>query len=198
MAIPDINFKTYLTSGSGTGSDGGGSQNDPDSSLGGWRSTTEVSPTIGNLFEVYTQAQLSSSTRYRCICLYMDHGSASQAISRLASEHLSSLKSGMTVTYGIQTNDSTTVAPTCTDTTAPAGITFVSIQASTGDDTADHTTAEPIGPLNSAGDGSTDLTLDNAKRVFVYIKIVCSGASGAFDNGVDNRIGLRSIGTDSI
>lgn len=196
MAIPSANFKTYLTG--AVSSDGGGAQNDPDSSLGPWRSTTEVSPTIGNLFEVYTQGQLTASTRYRCICLFMDHATATETISRLVSEHISSLKANMTITYGMKTMDSTTAAPTCTDTTAPAGITFFTPFASTGDDTADHSSARPIGPLNTDSDGSTDLTLDDSVRIFLYIKIVCASASGGFTDGVDNRIGYRNIGTDSI
>lgn len=196
MAIPDANFKTYLTG--AVGSDGGGAQNDPDSSLGPYRSTTAVSPTIGNLFEVYTAAQLTASTRYRLICLFMDHATAEETVSRFVSEFLSSLKSGMTVTFGMMTNDSSTAAPVCTDTVAPVGITFFSAFASTGDDTADHASARPLGPLNTDSDGSTDLTLDDSLRIFLYIKVVCSGATGGFTDGVDNRIGYRNIGTDSI
>ena len=58
MAIPDASFKSLLTG--PVGSDAGGPQNNPDDSLGPWASTTEVSLSIGNLYEEYSSAQLSS------------------------------------------------------------------------------------------------------------------------------------------
>lgn len=196
MAIPDANFKSYLTG--AVGSDGGGAQNDPDSSLGSYRSTTEISLTVGNLFEEYSVAQLSASTRYRCVCLVMDHVSAVQAAARIVAEGVAALKANMTVTFGMMTNDTTTAAPTCTDTTTPAGITFFTPFDSTGDATSDYTSARPLGPLNTDSDGSTDLDFDDDKRVFLYVKIVCAGATGAFTDGVDNLIGQLTTGTDSI
>ena len=200
MAIADAEFKTWLTSGNATGSDGGGAQNDADTSLGGWRSTTSMSLTIGNLFEIYTQGQLTTSTRYRCVALTNASVTGIRAAAKIVVESLSALKANMTVTFGMMTNDTTTVSPVCTDTTAPAGISFFAPFQSTGNDTSDYeqATARPLGPLNTDSDGITPLDFDDDKVIFLYIKIVCSGASGGFTDGVDNEITPRSIGTDNI
>jgi len=200
MSIPDADFKSWNTSGNATGSDGGAAQNNPDDSRGGWRSNSEMSLTIGNLFEIYTQAQLTASTRYRCIALTNANVTGVRAAAKMIVESLSALKSGLTVTFGMMTNDTSTVAPVCTDTTAPAGITFFTPFQSTGNDTSDYeqATARPLGPLNTDSDGSTLIDFDDDKVIFLYIKIVASGASGGFTDGVDNEITPRSLGTDSI
>ena len=198
MAIPNSDFKMFLTSGNATGSDGGSAQNDPDSSLGGWRSTTEVSATIGNLFELYTQAELSSSTRYRCVAITNINATGVRDAMRLVSTSLAALKTGLTVTFGIMTNDTSAVSPVCADTTAPTGITFRTMLASTGDNESDFSSAMKIGPLNTDSDDSTDLDFDDDMVLFLYIKIVASGASGAFTDGTDNIIGTRGLGTDTI
>ena len=196
MAIPDADFKTFLTG--AVGSDGGGAQNDPDSSLGPWRSTTEASLTLANLFEGYTSGQLTASTRYRWVALTNVNVTGVRNACRIISNDLTNLKTGLTVSFGIQTNDTSTSVPTCTDTTAPAGITFFTPVESTGIDITDYTTARPIGPLNADSDGSTDLNFDDSMVIFVCIRIVASGASGTFTDGVDNEITPRSIGFDTI
>lgn len=200
MAIPNANMLSFLTSGNATGSDGGASQNDPNSSTGGWRSTTEVSLTIGNLFELYTQAELSSSTRYRCVALVNTHATGVRDAMRLVSREVDALKSGLTVEFGVMTNDTSTVAPVGSDTVAPAGITFRSMFESTDDNESDYdeATAYRIGPLNTDSDNSTDLDFDDSMVLFLYIKVIASGASGAFIDGVDNLIGTRGLGTDTI
>jgi len=197
MAIPDANFKTWITDAAGTG-DGSGAQNSPDLSLGKWRSTTEVSLSVGNLFETYSTAELTASTRYRCVALTMDHATAEVTTPTLFAQYLTGLKSGMVATYGMMTNDTTTASPTCTDTVAPAGITFFTPFNETGDSTVDQAGGRPLGPLNTDSDGSTDLTQDDSIVIFLYIKIVSTGASGVFTDGVDNRIGIATAGTDSI
>lgn len=197
MAVPDINFLTLLTNPSGTG-DGSGAQNSPDDSLGGWASTTPVSLSVGNLFKTYSIPELTSSTRYRCVALKMDHATAEVTTPTLFAQYLTGLKSGMTATFGMMTNDTSTVSPVCTDTTAPAGITFFTPHNETGDSTVDQAAGRPLGPLNTDSDGSTYLTQDDSIVIFLYIKIVSSGASGVFTDGVDNRIGIATAGTDSI
>ena len=175
MAIPDADFKTFLTG--AVGSDGGGTQNDPDSSLGPWRSTTEVSLTIGNLFEDYSSAQLTSSTRYRCVALVNVNVTGVRNTCHVLARDFSALKTNLTLSFGMQTNDTSTAAPTCTDTTAPALITFFTPFESTGSDAADYSSARPIGPLNADSDDSTELNFDDSMVIFLYIRIVASGAS---------------------
>lgn len=199
MTIPAIDFKSWLTDTAGTG-DGSTSQNNPDDSLGGWRSDTPMSSNIGNLFERYTQAELASSTRYRCMALTNANVTGIRQEAKMIVNSLSALKSGLSVEFGIHTNDLTTVAPTCTDTVAPVGVTFFSLFESTGDDTNDYAeaTARPLGPLNADSDGTTLLGFDDSMVVFLYVKIICAGASGSLTNDVDNLITTRSLGTDSI
>ena len=198
MSIPEVNFKTYLTTGSAGTGDASEAQNTPDDSLGKYASTTEVSATIGNLFESYSPAQLTSSTRYRCIALKMDHASANVVTPKLVAQFLPSLKSGMVASYGMMSRDLLSASPVCTDTTAPAGITFFTPYNSVGDADLDFANGRPIGPLNTDSDGSTDLTQDDTMVTFLYIRIVSTGASGTFTDGVDNLIGSATSGIDSI
>lgn len=67
MSVLSSDIKFYLT---GAGSDGG-TQADPNLSLGGYRSSTEiVSAQINNLFDnISSQEANDGSTEYRCICV---------------------------------------------------------------------------------------------------------------------------------
>lgn len=67
MSVLSSDIKFYLT---GAGSDGG-AQADPNLSLGGYRSSTEiVSAQINNLFDnISSQEANDGSTEYRCICV---------------------------------------------------------------------------------------------------------------------------------
>lgn len=67
MSVLSSDIKFYLT---GAVSDGG-AQSDPNLSLGGYRSSTEiVSAQINNLFDNITSQEANDgSTEYRCICV---------------------------------------------------------------------------------------------------------------------------------
>lgn len=67
MSVQSTDIKFYLT---GALSDGG-EQADPDASLGGYRSSTEItSGAINNLFDNISSAEASAGdTEYRCICV---------------------------------------------------------------------------------------------------------------------------------
>ena len=197
MAVIQSNIKTYLTSGNSTGSHKGGAQSDPDSSIGGWCSTTAMSTTDGNLWELLGLSNLSSSTTYRCIAMMNENATDTLLTCRLLAEYIDDLASGITVSFGLQTNDLTTVAPVCADEdTAPTGITFFTPHEDTGVPLTDWSSAEPIGALNSAGDGATDLTLDDAKVIFIYIKLVCASVSASFD-GSNNILRANIVGSQA-
>ena len=67
MSVQQSDIKFYLT---GAGSDGG-SQSDPNASLGGYRSSSEItSGQLNNLIDNVSSAEASSGdTEYRCICI---------------------------------------------------------------------------------------------------------------------------------
>ena len=67
MSVQDTDIKFYLT---GAVSDGG-VQTDPDLSLGGYRSASEIiSGQLNNLFDNISSAEASAGdTNYRCVCV---------------------------------------------------------------------------------------------------------------------------------
>jgi len=67
MSVLQSDIKFYLT---GAVSDGG-AQSNPDASLGGYRSSTEImSGQLNNLFDNVSSAEASTGdTEYRCICV---------------------------------------------------------------------------------------------------------------------------------
>ncbi|MCK9325574.1 MAG: hypothetical protein M0P69_08740 [Bacteroidales bacterium] len=71
MAIVAADIKKYLT---GASSDGG-TQSDPDASLGGFRSSTVITDdSDNNIFDDVSGAEASAGdTEYRCICLKNEH-----------------------------------------------------------------------------------------------------------------------------
>lgn len=75
MAIVAGDLKKYLT---GAASDGG-TQTNPNSALGNYRSSTEITDnTDNNLFDDVSGAEASAGdTEYRCLCFKNTHGSLS-------------------------------------------------------------------------------------------------------------------------
>ena len=191
MAV-DVNI--YLTG--AVGSDGGGPQNDPNLSLGPYRSTTTLSSSDDNLFSKYTEAELVSSTRYRCVAIKAETTSDTISAGRVLANGFSSLPGSLAVEFGIQTNDNLTAAPTCTDSTAPAGITFFTPYDSTGVPATDYALSRLIGPLNLPGDNGSDLDLTPDDRIiFIYIKIVATNVSLLdWPNGTTQEITASLIG----
>ncbi len=198
MALSAGDFKTFLTSGNATGSDGGGAQADPDDSLGGWRSTTEMSLTAGNLWTDITLAQQLSSTLYRCVALTNVNATDVLETCHIVANFSDTLDTGITMTFGMHTNDTSTVAPvSASETAAPATITFFTPGESTGVDNTDYHNGRPLGPLNADSDDSTELTYDDDKVIFLYIKAVFSGANAGDWDGTNDKIGSRNIGVEA-
>lgn len=69
----DIKFKLTVNTTPGNGN----AQADPNDSIGGWMSSTEITDaTLHNLFDVITGAENAASTvDYRCIAIHNDHAS---------------------------------------------------------------------------------------------------------------------------
>ncbi len=195
--VTQSDIKTYLTSGNATGSHKGGSQNDPDTSLGGWCSTTEESTADGNLWELLGLDQLNASTTYRCIAMMNENSTDVLQTCRVVGEFIDDLASGISVEFGIQTNDLTTVAPVCADEeTAPTGINFFTPYEDTGVPGTDWVSGKPIGPLNSPQTGTTDLTLDDSAVIFIYIKLTLATVTATF-NGSNNILRANIIGSQA-
>jgi len=183
MAVIAGDFAFYRTTGNATGSDQASAQNDPNGSLGGWCSTTAMTTGANNLFDEWTSAQKSSSTLYRCFCVL--HTNATDVFNavRILAQDIDTYPTGVTIEIGWRFNDSTTVAPVCADeSTAPTGVTFYSLTEWTGTASTDYPLAKPLGPLNTANDGSTDVNMDDDKRIFIYIKFTCASVTDSLDS----------------
>ena len=184
MAVLPSEFRYHATTGSQTGSDLAGPQNDQEQWLGGWTATNEVAVALDNVFDRWTEAEKVSSTRYRCISWRHVNASDTAANIRFLADHFSSYPSGFGVKFGFFAADSSTVAPVCTDeNTAPAGINFFTPPQKTGVPATDHAAGMLVGPLNSAADGATELaTMDDDVRIFLFIEATCVGVTGSLDS----------------
>ena len=190
--------KTFLTNPSGTG-DKSDAQNDPDSSLGGWCSSTEMSLTIGNLWEKLSLDQLQSSTTYRCVCLANANTTDTLEECRVMSGDLTSFEAlGFSLEFGLGAYDTTTQAPNCADeNTPPAGVTFFAPHQAIGANQTDWSNARKIGALNTL-DNDTDITVDENVRTFLFIKLSCANVdAGSFD-GSNNLIPINVVGADGV
>ena len=177
--MADPTFSYNLT---GATSDLGGPQNDPSDSLGGYCSTTTYNETATNLFQRFSLTDKTSSTHYRCICLRNTDPLLNLEDARILIQDADTYPTGVTIKVGIQTNDTSTTAPTCTDTTPPAGITFVSLSEFIDNPAVDFANGYKLGPLNSPADGATDIDLSTASRVFVYLEITLSGVTATLND----------------
>lgn len=198
MSIIAAEFKPYLTSGSTSGTFQGGTNSNVDTSLGGQLSSSLLADERGNLWSSLTPTQLTGpTTLYRCIGFILDNATDQLEVAHLMSEELSTLPSGASVKFAVQTNDQLdTPCPVCAnENTAPVGLTFFSPFASTGDDEADYSSAYPIGPLNSAADGSTELTFDDSIVMFLYIELTLNGVTTTINS---SDIGYRLAGDESL
>jgi hypothetical protein len=182
MSFDLANIKWYFTTGDGADADFTIPQNDKTASTGGKCSTTEFVESIDNLFKERTAAQMLSSTFYSCLCVINGNESSFNA-AKFLSKDASTYPAGVTISVGVQTNDTDTAAPVMADQeTAPAGITFVELAEWTGSPFVDDSVAYPIGPLNSPADGATDLNIDADMRCFLYIKFELDTVATSLDD----------------
>lgn len=187
--------KTWLTLPSGS-SDGSGAQADPNDSLGKWRSTTEMSLTIGNLWTQLSLSQLSSSTTYRTVVLTNANITDTLEECRVMTDSVT-LVANMSVEFAVVGFDDLTASDFAADEdTAPTLVTFFTPYQATGTAGTDWGLAKKIGPINTYTN-TTDLTADEDLRIFLFIKLICAGVDAGAFNGTNNKIGIQVVGANA-
>lgn len=104
---------------------GGGSNTDPNASIGGAKSTTEVGAGMHNLFDVVSSAETTSGdTEYRCIYVHNEHATLTldNAVAYLTS-NTPSADTSVEIGVGAAAINGTETA-VANESTAPAGVTF--------------------------------------------------------------------------
>ncbi len=188
--------KTWLTTGSGGTADGD-PQADPDASFGKYRSSTEVSLTIGNLWTNLTLGQLANSTTYRCVCLTNANVTDELEECRLMAADTSTLISGMTVKFAAAAFDDVTAFESiANETTAPSSSTIFTPFESTGVPNTDWGSARKLGALNGYLN-TTDITADEDTRIFLFIELTCLNVDANSFDGANNKFGIRVVGADT-
>lgn len=124
MPIASTDIKFYLS--------GGGANSDPNASLGGAISTTEVvDATVHNLFDIVSSAEASAGdTEYRCIYVKNTHGSLTlqNAVAYLVSNTPSTdTEAAFAVGSAAIAGTEQTVG---NESTAPTGVTFQTLTGS--------------------------------------------------------------------
>lgn len=120
MAITSSDIKMYLSGGSGN--------TDPDSSLGGVISTTEVvTDTIENLFDNTTPDEAEvGDTEYRCVYIKNGHGTLTYSSAVVYMQSLTP-STDSSIEIGVGTSSMGGTEQTVADeNTAPTGVTFIS------------------------------------------------------------------------
>lgn len=162
MAVVASDLKIYLS--------GGGSNTDPNASIGGAVSSTEVSSTpMNNLFDNVSDAEaVAGDVEYRCV--YLSNDNATDTLNSAAVFIQSNTPSGdSTIAIGLDpagigNGTSTGVAATpANESTAPAGVTFST--------PADSASALAIGNLDAG----------EAQAVWIRRTISAGAASQASD-----------------
>ena len=194
MAIVSTDLKKYLT---GAGSDGG-SQSDPDASLGGYRSSTE--PTSGNdnaLFDDVSGAEASAGdTEYRCLVFKNTHGSLSLTAAKV---FFSADDSNSDTTYSIALERPATANLTdgaaqtiANESTVPSSINTTNHNG-TGSGVSDwvaSTSANSYASGVGVDLGAAGADLAPGDLIFVWIRRVI-GASAAAANAVSFTLTLQ-------
>ncbi len=194
MAIVDSDIKRHLT---GAASDGG-TQTDADSSLGNYRSSSEItSGNDNNLFDDVSGAQAQAGhTDYRCIALQNKH--ATLALTE-AKVYISTDDANSDTTYSIAVERPSTAGatngnaqgPVANENTAPTVNTTDHNGSGSGiSNWALSTAANSYANGISVQQGSHDDDLDVDEIIFVWIKRVI-GASASAANAVAFTITLE-------
>ncbi len=180
MAITASDLKKYLT---GATSDGG-AQSDPDSALGNYRSSTEVTDdSDNNLFDDVSGAEASAGdTEYRCICIKNTHGSLELQNAKVYLQE-SDVGTGNSVSFAVETpatanltdGNAQTIA---NESTAPSVNTTG--HNGTGSGISDWSTATDYAGGVGVDQGDHDANLGVGEIIFVWIKrVIGVGASAA-------------------
>lgn len=156
MPIVASDIKLYLS--------GGAANTDPNASLGGARSNTElVSGTIHNLFDKVTSGEAAAgTTEYRCIYVRNEHATLTwEDVAAFIASQTTSADTSVEIALGSSAINGTeqTIA---NETTAPTGVTFSA--------PADYATGLAIG----------NMAPDDHKAIWVK-RVVDAGAGVAND-----------------
>lgn len=185
MAIVAGDLKKYLT---GASSDGG-AQTNPNSALGNYRSSTEITDnTDNNLFDDVSGSEASAGdTEYRCICLKNTHGTLSLQNAKVwVSTNEANASTTLSLALEVPTGgDTNGYAQTIgTESTAPT--------VGSGNVSAWYATSALNSYANgiAVNQGSHDVNLDAGEIVFVWIKRVIS-ANAAAASGINFTIRLQ-------
>jgi len=178
MSIQPSDIKKYLT---GATSDGG-SQSDPDSSLGNYRSSTEiVNNNDNNLFDDVSGAESQAGNiEYRCICFKNTHSSLELQNAKV---YLSDVDvgSGNSIAFAVETpatgsETDGNAQSIANESTAPQVNT--TNHNGSGSGVSDWSTATSYNDGVPVSQGSHDANLGVGEIVFVWIRrTIQAGAS---------------------
>jgi len=185
MAISDSDIVIYLT---GATSDGG-SQADPDASLGNYRSSSTItSDADENLFDDVSGEEASDGdTEYRCYCVKNEHGSLDLTDAKV---YLSDSDIGgtNTVSFAVEVPETSNLTDgnaqtIANESTAPTSINTTGHNG-TGSGVSNWSTATTKSGGVALDIGAHDADLGSGEIIFVWVKrVIASGASAA--SGVD-------------
>ena len=188
--------KSWLTTGA-AGTADGDTQNDPDLSWGKFRSDTEISLTLGNLWTKLTLAQLAASITYRIICLTNANITDVLEECRVMSNLLDTLDGNISIRFGVAGFDDTTAFDSIADEdTPPSSVTFFDPFDATGVANTDWASARKIGPI-STYTNSAELTADEGLRIFLAIELTCANVNASAFDGTNNKFGIEVVGADA-
>ena len=190
MAITASDLVKYLT---GATADGG-TQADPNASLGNYRSSTEVvNNTTENLFDnVAGNESQSGDTEYRCICIKNTHASLELQNARIYLSE-SDIGSGNSVAFAVETpatgaETNGNAQSIADESTAPTVNT--TDHNGTGSGISGWSTAASYSAGVPVSQGAHDANLGVGEIVFVWIRrTIGAGATSA--TGVDFTIRIQ-------
>jgi len=191
MAIEEYHLVKSLT---GAASDGG-AQSDPNSSLGGYRSSTVITTNVdNNLFDDVSGAEAASGdTEYRCIAFQNKHASLELTNARVYLAE-SDIGSGNAISFAVEVpatanlTDGDAQGPVANESTAPTVNT--TDHNGTGSGISDWSTASDYAGGVPVSQGAHDANLGVDEVIFVWIKRVI-GASAPAESGVNFTIRLE-------
>jgi hypothetical protein len=180
MAISVSDIKLYLT---GATSDGG-TQTDPDSALGNYRSATEITnDSDNNLFDDVSGDEASAGdTEYRCYCIKNDHGSLDLTDAKvylsdavIGGSNTVSFAVEVPATANLTNGNAQTIA---NESTAPTSINTTDHNG-TGSGVSDWSTATTKAGGVALNIGAHDADLGSGEVIFVWIKRVIAASAAA-------------------
>jgi len=180
MAIVAGDLDKYLT---GAGSDGG-AQADPDASLGGYRSSTEITDdSDNNLFDDVSGAEAAAGdVEYRCICIKNAHGSLELQNAKVFLQE-ADVGAGNSIAFAVETPESTHLTDgdaqtVANESTVPASIDTTDHNGA-GSGVSDWSTGSDYAGGVAINLGGHDVNLGVGEIIFVWIRRTIGVAAAA-------------------